>query len=296
MDSHIDLDLNLVLANYKYNFCSCQISSTSLPQRDVSVLTSHKKNVDGIDFHYEVIGKGEHHVLLIPGALGFSRIFLPQLTGLSSEKYTLIAFDPRGFGKSRPPDRDWPLMYMQRDAEDAAQFMKSLGIPRYSVLGWSDGGTVGLILAANYTGSVQKLLVWGANAYVNEQDLEFCNSVKEVKDWSPKMRDAYTEVYGEEYLTKQSKAWVHATHNYFTQRNGDICIGSLPNIKCPTLIVNGQKDSIISQEHAAFLVKHIPNCKLIEWPDGKHNLHLQHPKQFNVLAEEFLDEGNTIKV
>lgn len=35
------------------------------------------------------------------------------------------------------------------------------------------------------------------------------------------MRDAYTEVYGEEYLTKQSKAWVHATHNYFTQRNGE---------------------------------------------------------------------------
>ena len=42
---------------------------------------------------------------------------------------------------------------------------------------------------------------------------------------------------------------------------GDICIGSLPNIKCPTLIVNGHKDPLVPQEHPQFLQKHIVGCR-----------------------------------
>lgn len=32
--------------------------------------------------------------------------------------------DPRGFGKSIPPERDWPLEFLQRDAEDAIELVK----------------------------------------------------------------------------------------------------------------------------------------------------------------------------
>ena len=50
--------------------------------------------------------------------------FAPQLEKLNKEKYTVYAFDPRGYGGSIPPKRDWPLQFLQRDAEDAVALMK----------------------------------------------------------------------------------------------------------------------------------------------------------------------------
>ena len=45
--------------------------------------------------------------------------------------------------------------------------MKALSFKKFSVLGWSDGGVSATILAALYPDSVQKLVIWGSNAYVS---------------------------------------------------------------------------------------------------------------------------------
>ena len=39
----------------------------------------------------------------------------------------MVAFDPRGYGKSIPPRRDFPADFFVRDANDAAALMKTLG-------------------------------------------------------------------------------------------------------------------------------------------------------------------------
>lgn len=36
----------------------------------------------------------------------------------------MVAWDPRGYGHSRPPDRDFPLDFFERDAKDAVDLMK----------------------------------------------------------------------------------------------------------------------------------------------------------------------------
>lgn len=38
--------------------------------------------------------------------------------------FTLIAIDARGYGQSIPPTRDWPLEFLQRDAEDAIELVR----------------------------------------------------------------------------------------------------------------------------------------------------------------------------
>ena len=50
--------------------------------------------------------------------------FAPQLQGLNRSKYTIVGWDPRGHGQSRPPDRDYPLDFYYRDAADAASLME----------------------------------------------------------------------------------------------------------------------------------------------------------------------------
>ena len=90
-------------------------------------IASSKLHVNGVNIHYEVAGQGSHVVLCMPGALGSTQSdFGPQLKGLKDE-FTVIAFDPRGYGKSIPPKRDFPIDFFERDANDAASLMKVLG-------------------------------------------------------------------------------------------------------------------------------------------------------------------------
>ena len=49
---------------------------------------------------------------------------------------------------------------------------QALGHDKYGVLGWSDGGITGIILAANQPSQVDRLVVWGANAFLTQQDID----------------------------------------------------------------------------------------------------------------------------
>ena len=53
-------------------------------------------------------------------------MMVKQMEHLSKDSFTLIGFTPRGYGKTRPPRRDWPLDYITRDADDAAALMKAM--------------------------------------------------------------------------------------------------------------------------------------------------------------------------
>ncbi|XP_039902288.1 valacyclovir hydrolase isoform X2 [Simochromis diagramma] len=141
-----------------------------------SSVASGKKPVNGVDLYYEQTGRGKHAVLLLPGALGSTKTdFGPQLKSLAKERFTVVGWDPRGYGQSRPPDRDFPPDFFERDAKDAVDLMKTLGFGKFSLLGWSDGGITALVAAARNPDLINKMVVWGANAFVSQQDLKLYN-------------------------------------------------------------------------------------------------------------------------
>ena len=47
---------------------------------------------------------------------------------------------------------------------------QTLKFKKVSLLGWSDGGITALIAAARYPSYINKMMIWGANAYVTEED------------------------------------------------------------------------------------------------------------------------------
>lgn len=80
--------------------------------------------IDGQKLHYETTGSGPHVILLLPGAIGTGLgDFEHQLKGLDGEQFTLVAWDPPGYGKSRPPEKDFSDFY-RTDAAMAAKLMK----------------------------------------------------------------------------------------------------------------------------------------------------------------------------
>lgn len=64
-------------------------------------------------------------VFCFPFFLGTSVTdFSPQLKNLNKDIFTLIAWDPPGYGKSYPPPREWVDDFLQEDAKIAARLME----------------------------------------------------------------------------------------------------------------------------------------------------------------------------
>ncbi|KAF7648449.1 hypothetical protein LDENG_00156540 [Lucifuga dentata] len=272
--------------------CRSEIHRTmTAVQPYCSSLASCRQRVNGADLYCEQTGRGKHAVLLLPGALGSAQTdFGPQLKSLNKERFTVVGYDPRGYGRSRPPDRDFPPDFYQRDAEDAVGLMKALGFGMFSLLGWSDGGIVALIAAAKNPELISKMVVWGCNTYVSQEDLSLYDAVRDVSKWSEKMRKPMEDMYGAEVFAKTWEAWVDGLIQISQKPGGNICMELLPLIRCPTLIIHGEKDPMVPSFHPQYLHKHIRGSRLHLMPEGKHNLHLRFAAEFNKLVEDFLDE------
>ncbi|XP_026856651.2 valacyclovir hydrolase isoform X1 [Electrophorus electricus] len=254
-------------------------------------VSSGRKSVNGVDLFYQQTGKGDHSVLLLPGALGSGQTdFAPQLDKLDKRRFTVVAWDPRGYGHSRPPVRDFPIDFFHRDAKDAVDLMQALGFSRFSLLGWSDGGITALIAAALNPALIRKMVVWGSNAYVSEQDVQIYNAIRDTSLWSERMRQPMEKMYGAQYFRETWERWVDGICQFKSRPEGNICKELLELIDCPTLIVHGAKDPMVPSFHPEYLLQNIRSSRMHVMPEGKHNLHLRFATEFNSLVEAFLSE------
>lgn len=245
-------------------------------------------NVKNWNINYVKVGTGAHNVLFLPGALGTiwteSR---PQIEGFNQDKFTLVVWDPPGYGKSRPPEKDFTADLYEKDADMAYEFMKVLGISKYSLMGFSDGGVTSLIHAAKYSNVMNKLVIWGANSFILPLELEMYNKIKDINAWSKRQREPLLEVYGEK-LAKYWASWTEAMEAICREKNGNICSELLKDINCPTYILYGQKDPLVNSVHVSHLHTNIDGSRIHLYPDGKHHIHLRYAEDFNKRVQEFL--------
>ena len=171
-------------------------------------------NVNGVELYYERYGNGPHAILCVPGALGGTIFFVPQINyfGRSGSGYTFIAYDPRGYGRSRQHSRVYssPLCY-EIDAQDAILLMKALGFKEFSILGWCDGGTCAIIAAAKFPDVIKYMVVWGARSFLESMDVELFEKSRSVDNWDPKIRAMAEIYYGKELPLQLGKVvcWIY---------------------------------------------------------------------------------------
>jgi len=257
--------------------------------------------VRDINLNYIKAGveNGKNAVLLMPGALGTGITdFKPQITGLPKllTNFTIIAWDPPGYGKSIPPIRQFTKDFFAKDADYATDLMKTIGFDTFSILGWSDGGMTGMLLAAKYPDVVEKLVIWGSNAYITEKEIKIYESIRDVNNWSPKMREPMEKMYGAENFAKLWSDWIDIFIKLYNEDRGEICSKNLHKIQCPTFILHGSKDPMIADEHVPHLRKNIARTEFFEFKDGKHNIHLRYADEFNKLVASFLQKNISSKI
>ena len=122
----------------------------------------NRANINGISLYYETYGQGPP-VLVLHGASGFLETMHYFVTTLAPD-HTVIAVDSRAQGRST--DSAAPLSYALM-GDDMIKLLDKLGIARTDIVGWSDGGIIGLDMAMKHPSRVRRLIAIGANYDAN---------------------------------------------------------------------------------------------------------------------------------
>ncbi len=230
--------------------------------------------IRGFKMYCETYGQGKP-LLFIHGNGGSIRDFSKNIPYFS-KKYKVIVADNRAQGKS--VDTNDSLTY-EMMADDYAALLDAMQIDSAYVIGWSDGGINGLLLALRHPKKVAKLAITGANLAPDTNDV-----FKEVWDLViPEyqvLSDKSNKTAKEKNQYKLFKLLVEQPH---------IPVKSLSKISCPTLVIGGDHD-VIKEEHTMLIYHSIPRAYLWILPNSGHSTPVVYKDVFNNTVSDFFNK------
>jgi pimeloyl-ACP methyl ester carboxylesterase len=237
-------------------------------------------DIDDLAVFYETEGDGET-IVLLHGGLADNSTWAAQFSGLSPHR-RLVA--PERQAQGHTPDRPGPLTY-QAMADQTVGVLLALGLGPVDLLGWSDGGMVGTLVAADRPELVRTLTVTGSGfssaGYVpgamedlialssGDEDMEMFAAM--YAQASPDGPDHFPEVW-----EKMRALWAEPFD--WTARLGQI--------SAPTLVIVGD-DDYVGVEHAEEFSRRVENGQLAVVPGASHLVPMEKPDLFNQLVLDF---------
>ncbi|MCZ2484305.1 alpha/beta fold hydrolase [Aquirufa antheringensis] len=228
--------------------------------------------IRGFQMYYEIYGKGEP-LLLIHGNNGSIQDFKNQIPTFS-KSYQVIIADNRSHGKSI--DRQDSLSYEQM-ADDFTALLDHLKLDSVNVIGWSDGGINGLLLASRHPKKVRKLAVTGANLTPEP--------VKSTDAWVVENEFQVIDSLSRLPLTGENKRQLKLHRLLVDEPH--ISHAVLNKIQCPTLVIGGDHD-VIMPRHTLEIAEAIPRSYLWILPNSGHSTPIAYKELFNSTILEFL--------
>lgn len=234
--------------------------------------------VNGIKLYYEIHGSGPD-LLMMHGNSGSIADLTPQIRHFAST-YRVVAVDNRGHGKSEFGKE--PLTY-ERMAADVNGLLNHLGVKSVSVLGFSDGAILGLLLAIHHPDKVGKLVAAGGNL---EPSAAYDWALRWAQREVAKIEQAIAQGDKSPALDQQRQRF----HLLLKQPN--IPLASLKKIAAPTLVIAGDRD-VIRSEHTQAMFDALPQAHLAVLPGTTHFTSTEDSEIFNRLVERFLSRPFT---
>ncbi|MBL8166080.1 MAG: alpha/beta fold hydrolase [Anaerolineae bacterium] len=250
----------------------------ALPEATASGLAP----VNDIEMYYATYGDPANPpLLLLHGGLGNADYFVNQIPAFS-ESYYVITADSRGHGRSTYSEQQIGYALM---ASDVLALLDYLEIDAVSLVGWSDGGIIGLDIAINQPERLVKLIAYGANyipsgvrADVGESERFNAYIAMAAEDY---VRLSPTPDGFEAFLGNIGNMWA-TEPNYTAEQLGSITV--------PTLILDGMQEEAIYVEHALEMAKLIPTADLVLMSGIGHFAMWDKTEAFNDIVLDFLAE------
>ncbi len=234
--------------------------------------------VNGIRLWYAVFGQGQP-VVFLHGGLANAEYWGLQVPAVA-QHYQVIVLDSRGHGRSSRDSRPFGYDLM---ADDVAGLLDFLRISQAAVVGWSDGGIIGLDLAIRHPDRISKLFAFAANTDPS--------GVVGGVEKNPAFA-AFIARAGREYATLSATpgdytSFVDAiSRMWATQPNWTA--ERLRAIRMPVEVVDGDHDEAIRRPHTERIAAAIPGAGLLILPNTSHFAFLQDPDAFTWHILHFL--------
>jgi pimeloyl-ACP methyl ester carboxylesterase len=242
-------------------------------------------NVNDIKVYYETYGAGEP-LLLLHGNSGSTEQFLLQIPELSKH-FRVIAVDSRAQGKSTDSDKEITYALM---ASDMSALIDKLNLGSVYVVGWSDGGNIGLELAFAHPQKVKKLVTFGAN-YTHENAMAPPDSVAmDAND----PRITFLKTAPMLNMIKKYKEGMDKLSPVVRKKLADLMekypnftVEQVKQIKVPVLVVVGDRDAI-NLDQTISLFSSLPHSQLFIVPGASHMVPVEQPTLVNSQVIKFL--------
>ena len=261
------------------------ITKFSIGQKQIKYGSNNGKyiSVFNTKIYYEEYGKGIPLILLEGGfgSIADFSLCIPEL----SKRFHVIAPDMPGQGRSQMADS----MSYQLLADYISKMIDLLKLDSAYVIGWSDGGNTGLILANNRPDKIKKVLTSGANyklsgipSMLNDTaDFEKIINSPEFEEKDKEEIQHYLSLGPgrdwRKFFIDINKMWSQKI--YFPA-------SVLEGIKVPVMIVLGDRE-IITIEHGLEMHNLIKSSQFCILPNTTHRVFHERPKLITEIAIDF---------
>ncbi|WP_452227398.1 alpha/beta fold hydrolase [Lacinutrix cladophorae] len=275
---------------------------------------SHTVLIDSTEISYIKEGNGEKTVLFVHGLSSNSDAWSKNIASLK-EKYTCIALDLPGYGKSAKPEATYTPSYF---AEILHQFIDELELKNVILIGHSMGGQASVKLATTYKTDVQKLILVapagleqfseaGANMLKSFFTVDMVKNTTDAqieKNYAlnfyalPEDTSKMIEDRKRIKLASDFNAHCTAIVNSISGMLNDPVFNDLEHIKQKTLVVFGNKDMLIPNRYlnptltiadvGKIASEKIENVNVSFVEDAGHFVQFEKAAEVNKLFDQFI--------
>ncbi|ABC88938.1 putative hydrolase protein [Rhizobium etli CFN 42] len=230
-------------------------------------------DVDDIKMYYAEYGEGDP-ILFIHGGLGNTGVWGHQIAEFARDHLVIVA-DSRGHGRSTRSQQPFGYDLMTSDYVALLDFLK---IDKVTLVGWSDGGIIGIDMAMRYPEKLTRVIAQAANVTTDGVKPDVLSS---------KTFNDYITVAGEQYrklspTPNEYEAFVNQiSQMWATQPNWTAT--ELGKITLPVTLAIGDHDEAVKLDHTEMMANKIPGAKLVILKDASHFAMLQDPAGYNAM-------------
>ncbi len=238
--------------------------------------------IDNTDMDYIAFGNGNKNLVMIPG-LGDGLKTAKGMAIPFAFMYRQLAKKYRVYVMSRR--NDLPEGFTTKDmARDVHFALEKLGVDKTYLVGVSQGGMISQYVAIDYPEKVEKLILTVTLARQNDTVQKVVSSwidMAKQGDYKSIMIDTAEKSYSEKYLKKMR--WMYSfIGNVGKPKSFDrflvmaqACLmhdayDELGKITCPTLIIGGKEDKIVTGEASEEIAEKVVNSELYMYDDYGH--------------------------
>lgn len=225
---------------------------------------------------------------------------------LSDQRYRLLTLDWRGFGESEISSSPIKpvISTMVMFADDVAGLMEQLGIRQAVLCGLSMGGYAAFAFAYKYPERLRGLIL--ADTHPAEDTVEARANRKKLAGLAesqgasavadvqlPRLISDYTRTHYPQVETRVRQLIDAASPQGMAAALRGMAVRAdsskqLALINCPTLVVVGEQDALVSPQVAQDYAAQIPGAQYTLIPHAGHLSNLEQPRAFIQAIRQFL--------